>query len=381
MQIDFNLDTVSSLLSFCQALLLGLFLLTYKGGNRPANIFLGIFIFNYYFGDLYNFLGASGIVSKYHTLIFFPSLALFFYGPAIYYYVKSIVDENFELSTKQLLFTFSLGFIELLAGLILFLQPVDTKIQLLQSEVFNLIHHLYSLIAGIHAVLYVGLSLRIVGEYRLYHTGETSVEVPKQLKWFRYFLYYFLLRFLLWVVMKVVILIVGGFTDYDLNTIFSYLTATISIASMLVIYAMSFVTFKHLGVISSFYQKKRYAQSPIDPEKEIYYYERIIEVIEREKKYLNPEYKITDLAEELAVNSKYLSQVINKNLGDNFTQLLNKYRVEDVKQKLKNPDYHYLTIAAIAEESGFKSKSTFTRVFRHHTGLLPKEFKNREGAN
>ncbi len=381
MQIDLNLDTISSLLSFFQALFLGVFLLTYKAGNRSANVFLAVFILSYYFSDLYNFLGVSGIVSEHHALIFFPSLALFFYGPAIYNYVRSIVDDTFEASTKAILIAFTPGLIELIAGFILFAQPVDIKIQLLQSETFNLIHHVYSLIAGVHAVLYVGLALRLVGEYRVYHRGETSVAVPKQLKWFRYFLYYFLFRFMLWVGMKVAILVVGGFTDYNLNPVFSYIIVALSIASLLVIYALSFITFKHLDVISSFYQKKRYEQSQIDPEKESDFYTKIIEMIEGNKKYLNPDYKISDLAEELAINSKYISQVINKNLGDNFTQLLNKYRVDEVKKKLKDPAYNNLTISAIAEECGFKSKSTFTRVFRHHTGMLPKEYKDGGAKN
>jgi hypothetical protein len=335
MQVDLSLDTISSLLSFFQALFLGVFLLAHRGGNRSANIFLAVFILSYYFGDLYNFLGASGSVSEYHELIFFPSLLLFFYGPAIYYYVRSIVDEKFEASTKKILFTFIPGFIELLAGLVLFAQPVDIKIQLVQSETFNLIHHVYSLIAGIHAILYVGWALRLVGEYQLYHRGETSIAIPKQLKWFQYFLYYFLFRFLIWVGMKVAILTVGGFTDYNLNGIFSYIIVILSIASLLVIYAISFITFNYLDVISSFFQKKRYEQSQIDPEKATDYYTKIIEMIERNKKYLNPDYKISDLAEELAINSKYISQIINKNLGDNFTQLLNKYRVDEVKKKLK----------------------------------------------
>lgn len=381
MQIDFNIDTIASLLSFFQALLLGMFLLTHKGGNRLANVFLGVFVLSYYFGDLYDFLGAAGIVSEHHALIFFPSLTLFLYGPAIYYYVRSIVDEKFDLSTRTILLAATPGLIELIAGFILFAQPVDTKIQLMQSETFNLIHHVYTLIAGVHALFYVGLALRLVGEYRVYHRDITSVAVPKQLKWFRYFLYYFLFRFMLWVGMKVAILIVGGFTDYNLNLIFSYIIVALSISSLLVIYALSFITFKHLDVISSFFQKKRYELSQIDPEKENDFYTKIIEMIERDKKYLNPDFKITDLAEELAINSKYISQVINKNLGDNFTQLLNKYRVDEVKKKLKNPAYHHLTISAIAEECGFKSKSTFTRVFRHHTGMLPKEFKNNGSIN
>lgn len=170
-------------------------------------------------------------------------------------------------------------------------------------------------------------------------------------------------------------MIFGGLLDYDLNAAFYYIVNLLSFTSLIAIYAISYFTLKHLDVVSSGFQKKKYSGSKLDAKKEPEYYQKVIEITETEQSYLNPDYTINDLAARLSINSKYLSQIINKHIEGGFIQLINKYRIEAVKKSLNDPANNHLTIYAIAESCGFTSKSTFTRVFRTHVGMLPKEYK------
>jgi len=49
--------------------------------------------------------------------------------------------------------------------------------------------------------------------------------------------------------------------------------------------------------------------------------------------------------------------------------------VEDVKNKMSDPQYNNFSILGIAFESGFNSKSAFNRVFKNVTGITPSEYK------
>jgi AraC-like DNA-binding protein len=49
--------------------------------------------------------------------------------------------------------------------------------------------------------------------------------------------------------------------------------------------------------------------------------------------------------------------------------------VEEVKKKLKNPEFDNYSIISIGLESGFNSKSVFYKAFKKHTGKSPSEYR------
>jgi len=99
--------------------------------------------------------------------------------------------------------------------------------------------------------------------------------------------------------------------------------------------------------------------------------------MEREELYRNPELTLESLAENLKVSSGYLSQIINKTTGDNFSRFLNQYRVEDVKKMLLDSEFNKYSLVAIGYEAGFNSKSTYYSAFKKMTSLTPKEYQRK----
>jgi AraC-like DNA-binding protein len=106
----------------------------------------------------------------------------------------------------------------------------------------------------------------------------------------------------------------------------------------------------------------------------------LIHQLETEKIYLDPELRLKDLAETINTTEKKLSYFINSEMGYNFFALINKYRVEEVKQKISSGEFEHLSILGIAYDSGFQSKSSFNRVFKQSTGKAPSEFRKRPSS-
>lgn len=82
------------------------------------------------------------------------------------------------------------------------------------------------------------------------------------------------------------------------------------------------------------------------------------------------------VAEKLGISAGYVSQIVNTITGDNFTNYINEYRVETVKEMITNPEYKNYNFLTMGLESGFTSKTTFYKSFKKVTGQTPNEYKN-----
>lgn len=101
----------------------------------------------------------------------------------------------------------------------------------------------------------------------------------------------------------------------------------------------------------------------------------LLDLMENEKPYLDEDLTVSMLAERLGTNTKYLSQTINGGLGESFVQFINRYRVEEVKRLLAEEADERLTMEAVGNKAGFKSKSAFNKAFKQIAGQTPSEFK------
>lgn len=92
-------------------------------------------------------------------------------------------------------------------------------------------------------------------------------------------------------------------------------------------------------------------------------------------KFTQREMSLAMLAAQLDTNTKYLSEIINKQYQDNFNTYINKLRIGYIIEKMKTePAYLNYKISYLAEESGFSSHSSFATVFKSITGIAPTTF-------
>jgi AraC-like DNA-binding protein len=113
----------------------------------------------------------------------------------------------------------------------------------------------------------------------------------------------------------------------------------------------------------------------VDPAKAEEIRMRIIQLFDIEKVYRNESLTLQSLAKEMSVPAHQLSWVINKEMKVTFSELVNSRRVEEVKRRLATEEDAEKTLLEIAFGSGFKTKTSFNRVFKKLTGRTPSEYR------
>ncbi|MFV0504557.1 MAG: helix-turn-helix domain-containing protein [Lachnospirales bacterium] len=86
----------------------------------------------------------------------------------------------------------------------------------------------------------------------------------------------------------------------------------------------------------------------------------------------NKDIRLQVVAKEIGLNETYLSRVFKEKIGVNFTEYLNKVRLEAAVDLLSTTN---LTVFQVAQEVGYNSESYFSRIFKQYYGLSPKAYR------
>jgi AraC-like DNA-binding protein len=109
---------------------------------------------------------------------------------------------------------------------------------------------------------------------------------------------------------------------------------------------------------------------------------KLRQLMEVDKLYVNETLSLSNLAEQMEINTHQLSEFINTHFGKSFSQLIREYRVDAAREMLINePEASVLSIGLSV---GFNSQSSFYTAFRDIVGMAPgsyrKSIKNRGGV-
>ncbi len=91
------------------------------------------------------------------------------------------------------------------------------------------------------------------------------------------------------------------------------------------------------------------------------------------KPFLDANFQILDLANLIGMPVHQCSQTINNTIGKNFRDWTNQYRITYFIESYPSKK-NLMTIESMANDSGFKSLSTFYNAFKKETGLMPKQY-------
>ncbi|MCB0665998.1 MAG: helix-turn-helix domain-containing protein [Saprospiraceae bacterium] len=119
-------------------------------------------------------------------------------------------------------------------------------------------------------------------------------------------------------------------------------------------------------------QKKKTAL--LEPAIASHLQQKVFSYIKSDKPYLNPNLSLRSLAEQTEIHPNQLSWLLNEQIGKNYNEFINEYRVEHFKDLALNPENTHISLIGLAFESGFNSKTVFNTFFKKHAGMTPSQF-------
>jgi AraC-like DNA-binding protein len=405
MRFDFNFYSSLLLVFFVHGLVYAV-LLFRKGiqNESPSDKWLSAFLF---LCVLYIAPWMLGFADWYDNqpyrdmLFYIPMQHLYFMGPVIFFYVQSLLNPSFRFGKKERL--------HLLPGILylLFCIVMVVTDKLILKRYFFLADgqdrdfdawYQFSGLASM--VFYFVLSLRYYRLYKKLMVQVISYADTVLFRWIKNFLVAFLLMQLLRVGADLFAQYIPALNTYMQNwwfflgfaVIFYYIAITGYSNSIetKVPFKLNLLTYKSSLLLQHStmpVQRNNFTEGAEVIEIEdtqnneqedsgllAEWKPKILELLQKEKVYEDPELSLTQVAKQLKTNASVVSKVINQGFQLNFNDLINNYRIEAVKEKLKAGEQKTQTLLGIAFDCGFNSKATFNRAFKKITGASPKEW-------
>jgi AraC-like DNA-binding protein len=308
-----------------------------------------------------------------YAIFGYPLLSSSFllFNPAFYLYVKSLIKSDFQPKWIHLLHLVPFVFFETFAYILH--EPYVMSGFLAFDSTF-LFRYFFSIASILSWIAYNAATALIIYKHRKRILDEYSnIESNKKVTW----LIFIVIFYNAFCFASVIIGAFSVFSDitFPLTPVYNYSTL------LLMVYILGFYGLKqeiiYTEITSGEKLHERYTKSHLTTERKEIINQQVIEYFKKHKPYLNPDLSMVILSDSLNIPKHQLTEVLNVNIGKNFFQFVNEFRVEEVKKRLKKPKQIF-SIEAIGYDCGFSSKSSFFTVFKKITGKTPSQFKELE---
>lgn len=364
-----------------------LILLKYQKQTDKILLALILFIFN-----LLCFRILSHTLHFWDTNFFryFPLPVELVIGPLLWLYILSLIKSPFKLQQKQLIH-FLPFFFSFCYGLFVYIQVLGSnnmheKDQIAASLAFSKIRQIEDILTFISAAYYWYLGFKEINKYRHWLFANTSASNYPTYNWLKNILLLLSLFVLVFIFTTAIEYLVKGN-----NSSFIYWKLFFCYLAML-IYYLAFQGYRVEKMNPNLHEAQT-KNNPactdlmkaasvssmakeISSEKMAVVKAAILQGLEVKELYLNPELNLQTFAEQIQINSTEVSATIKLAFNSNFRNLINQYRVQRVKEIIKQDRAEKLSLLGIAYESGFNSEASFYRIFKSTAGTSPKEYMN-----
>lgn len=393
----FSLSDIA-MLGAAQGLMLVLAIASIRFGNRRANRFLAAFIAALSLRLLVISAEYQASAEQQFHSAFFALLHLsYVIGPLLYWYVRLLVQPDWQLQPKQWLHLLP---VILATGLLFPGGPIvnieygnhnsfDSLPQTMRAQIT-----LASTPVFVSLIIYSLLSLRLLRPYQQAIKEQFSAIESINLHWLT-LLIWFCIGFAL---VSFISEMLRAVSDYPMGPRAAYSV----IASVVMIYFIGLMGLRQPLIFDQGQRNgndstttaapdsqpvlggdnsndnnnetdKKYQKSGLDEARIEALWQKLQTLMATQQPYLEPGIKLADLAALTHTRPNYLSQVINSKAGESFFDFINRHRIEAAKALLTaHPQY---SVAEIALQAGFNSQNVFNGHFKKHLGQTPTQYR------
>lgn len=351
MKLTGILDIINSIAVF-QLIFFSAYLFL-KGNKTPSTLFLKIhllfqltgYISYVYWTREYYFLKPFLLISKASWLM---------WAPTFYFYIRSRLYKDFIPDKKLLIHA-----IPALTAMIFTLQAI------LKADNFD--ERIASLI---QTVFYFGkiqfLTYNLYTIYMIYRYEEEIKHITSSNEKIK----------LNWLLFITIGLTLNSLLDFLLSLIPEFTNTGLGYIIFWVF--LNFFFFKAILQPDQFLgiDENKLLPVRLSEDKSKDHFNEIEEIITKKQLFLDPELNLHNVGQVAGLSDRVVSQVIKQNASLNFSDYINKKRIEYAKQVLSTTSKAEKNILEVLYEAGFNSKSVFNTQFKKHTGQSPTLFRN-----
>ena len=360
-----NFFTLLTIISLFITIILSVFFFVNKRGFILENKILAILLMIFNLQIFYSFATSSFAFQYFldwHKPLFLIRQTSFLIGPLIFLYVNSFL-KRMDVFNYRIAFHF-LPFIVSVIFLLILFRNVNRFI--IWESIIDLNFTIFILF---HTFVYIMLSLlsmksTTISLKRFYN----SILISSQNKWLQILLVGFIIIWIVNLNSFAIIMIVRrpGWCAY-----------TASIYALTVFLFINTIMFFLLLKPDVYYIIAKYKNNKLSEPDKSEYLQKLSSYMETNKPYLNPEITLESLSNEISINPRILSQIINETFKKNFKSFILEYRIRESMQILADSKHRNLTILEILYQVGFNSKSAFNNQFKLFTNLTPIEYRSK----
>lgn len=321
-------------------------------------------------GKVLNVSEVFGTSFRYNTMSEFAALL---FGTTLYLFTKSTVAKRSITKIDVVHYIPSVAYFGFI--LLYFVIPSDAvgSARLKTGELAKVIYacHAFGLLVN---TIYWALSLRLFLRFRESLKNELSYSLKT--KFLSNFHLVIGIGLLIWLTLFVISIVGYDSTERDARPVIWLAMA----------FAILFIAY--YGLLSPdvfnvyvFEKSQKYAQSKLTIADLDKLKNQLDQLMIEKKPYLNCKLLKAELAEMLGTSNPELARLLNENIGMNFFEYVNYYRIKEFVALANTEKAQQLTFYGLAQEAGFNSKTTFNKSFKKLMGTSPTDYFNNQNLS
>lgn len=372
---------------FILCILVSLLLIRYTFKTKNHNYLLALFFILLSYPILVLFLINTGFIKFLPHIYRTGTIAYLLYMPASYLYIRNIITDS-KIS-KLDLFHLIPALIYIVDYFPFFFVSAAEKIAFMQSkELSKMVLYYYEsrfFVPGFYIIFkyilaffyWISQLLLLMRVFRI-KNPEFRNENSVWLRWLTIFVLSQIFLFLpMFKILKAgygddeltVFLFIGGFTG--LTSIFLFVFPQILYGIKGVILTG---TENNLITSDPKIQNEKTAQRYLSKDKMDEIVVAINDHLNEKRSFLDKQYSMTKLANELNIPPQYVSAVINERENMNFNDYINNLRIQYCIELLNRNGHKHYKLESVADKCGFNNRNTFTIAFKKVTGKTPMKY-------
>ncbi len=367
-EIYFSFYHVIIFICTFQGFLLAYIFLFNKSFRKKSSIALSIGLITLSIAGIWEIIQDLELDKQYHALRYLPISNISLTNIGLYYFIIFLLNPIYKFSKKDYLFIAPFAVIFLLKFIFYGIDLAHPTLLAKHQDLTLSFSLLTNYLPIFYSMWVLQDLLKKVNKYHYQLFNNFSETEGKDLYWLRNFIYVMIVFSIVWFV------IISMLFFYQ-DRIWPFYLIWIAVSLIISWLAYFVVLRRDVFAIPVFKSTNQQSEKSTLSDKTEEHYRKLLQLLQEEKLYQDPQLNMDTLAEKTDLSNGYLSKIINQKEGKNFYDFINSYRVKEVKTNLTHPDYAHYSIFGIGLEAGFKSKSTFNAVFKKMTGMTPSAYK------